>query len=139
MEFCAPTVPGSIAPYGVSSGCYLFSFDTRYLSTWVVTVDGMRLSPLSVDDLQYFETRFFLVPGEAAVYVDTHLSVLRQRTLCDGLIEDVTVINHGEDPVDVQVRVEAGCDFADLFDVKNGVPKKGTYLNRVEDGKLVLG
>ena len=33
----------------------LFSFDTRFLSRWVLTVDGERLSPLSVDDLQYFE------------------------------------------------------------------------------------
>ena len=42
----------------------LFSYDTRFLSTWVLTVDGERLNPLSVDDLQYFETRFFLVPGD---------------------------------------------------------------------------
>jgi hypothetical protein len=53
----------------------LFSYDTRYLSTWVLTVDGSRLSPLSVDDLQYLETRFFLVPGQAAVYVHAQVSV----------------------------------------------------------------
>ena len=41
----------------------LFSFDTRFLSKWVLTIDGQRLNPLSVDDLQYFESRFFLVPG----------------------------------------------------------------------------
>ena len=41
----------------------LFSFDTRFLSKWVLTIDGQRLNALSVDDLQYFETRFFLVPG----------------------------------------------------------------------------
>jgi len=117
----------------------LFSYDTRYLSKWVLTIDGVRLSALSVDDLQYFATRFFLVPGTAAIYIDAQLSVLRQRMLCDGVIEDVTVINHGEDPIDVRVRVDAGSDFADLFDVKNAQPKKGAYLNRVEDGQLVLG
>ena len=41
----------------------LFSFDTRFLSKWVLTIDGQRLNALSIDDLQYFETRFFLVPG----------------------------------------------------------------------------
>jgi glycogen debranching enzyme len=117
----------------------LFSFDTRYLSRWLLTIDGVRLSPLSVDDLQYYETRFFLVPGTAAPYVDAQLSVQRRRVLCDGLVEYVTVINHGDDPVDVRVRVEAGSDFADLFDVKNAQPKKGAYLNRVEGGQLVLG
>ena len=30
----------------------LFSFDTRFLSTWVLTLNGERLNPLSVDDLQ---------------------------------------------------------------------------------------
>ena len=40
----------------------LFSYDTRFLSTWSLTVDGTRLVPLSIDDLQYFETKFFLVP-----------------------------------------------------------------------------
>ena len=55
----------------------LFSFDTRFLSKWVLTVDGDRLTPLSVDDLQYFETRFFLVPGTGTVYVDAKLSVIR--------------------------------------------------------------
>ena len=44
----------------------LFSFDTRFLSKWVLTIDGQRLNALSIDDLQYFETRFFLVPGTGA-------------------------------------------------------------------------
>ena len=48
----------------------LFSFDTRFLSSWVLTVNGERLNALSVDDLQYFETRFFLVPGTGTVYID---------------------------------------------------------------------
>ena len=48
----------------------LFSFDMRFLSTWVLTVDGQRLNPLSTDDLHYFEARFFLVPGTGTVYID---------------------------------------------------------------------
>jgi glycogen debranching enzyme len=117
----------------------LFAFDTRFLSTWVLTVDGTRLSPLSVDDLQYYETQFFCVPGAAAVYVDAELSVGRHRTLHNGFVEDVVIANHSKDPVDLQVRVEAGSDFADMFDVKNNTPKKGAHLTEVEDGQLVLG
>jgi N-terminal domain of (some) glycogen debranching enzymes len=45
----------------------LFSNDTRFLSTWVLTIDGQRLTALSTDDLNYFETRFFLVPGTGTV------------------------------------------------------------------------
>ncbi len=46
----------------------LFSYDTRFLSKWVLTIDGQRLSALSVDDLHYWETRFFLTPGTGTVY-----------------------------------------------------------------------
>jgi glycogen debranching enzyme len=117
----------------------LFSFDTRFLSTWVLTVDGGRLTPLSVDDLHYYESRFFLVPGTPAVYVDAKLSVIRQRAVGDGFREDLTILNHDQKPVDLTVRVEAGCDFADLFEVKDTLAKKGTYYSRVDDGNLVLG
>ena len=70
--------------------------DTRFLSRWVLTVDGKRLNPLSVDDLQYFETRFFLVPGTGTVYVDAKLSVIRQRAVGGGFHEEITVLNHAE-------------------------------------------
>ncbi len=116
----------------------LFSFDTRFLSRWVLTVNGERLNPLSVDDLQYFETRFFLVPGTGTVYVDAKLSVIRQRAVGNGFHEELTLLNHLDEPVDLTVRVDAGCDFADLFEVKDALEKKGKHSARVEDGKLVL-
>jgi glycogen debranching enzyme len=116
----------------------LFSFDTRFLSRWVLTVDGDRLTALSTDDLQYFETRFFLVAGTGTVYVDAKLTVIRQRVVADGFREQLTVLNHDEKPVELAIRVDAGCDFADLFEVKDALAKKGTYSTRVEDGQLVL-
>jgi len=104
----------------------LFSFDTRFLSKWVLTIDDQRLNALSVDDLQYFETRFFLVPGTGTVYVDAKLSVIRSREVADGFHEAITIFNHDEKPVDLKVRVEAGSDFADLFEVKDALKKKGS-------------
>jgi len=112
----------------------LFSFDSRFLSRWVLTVDGQRLNPLSVDDLQYFETRFFLVPGTGTVYVDAKLSVIRRRAVGNGFHEELTLLNHEDKPVDLTVRLEAGSDFADLFEVKDALEKKGKYHTRIEDG-----
>jgi glycogen debranching enzyme len=117
----------------------LFSFDTRFLSKWVLTVNGERLHALSTDDLQYFETRFFLVPGTGTVYVDAKLSVMRRRAVGNGFQEELTILNHDDEPVDLIVRLEAASDFADLFEVKDALEKKGAYSSRVEDGKLVLG
>src|SRR6476646_8813729 len=97
----------------------LFSFDTRFLSKWILTLNGERLNPLSVDDLQYFETRFFLVPGTGTVYVDAKTTVIRQRAVANGFLEQLTVLNHDVKPVELTVRVEAASDFADLFEVKD--------------------
>jgi glycogen debranching enzyme len=116
----------------------LFSFDTRFLSKWVLTINGKRLNPLSVDALQYFETRFFLVPGTGTVYVDSKMSVIRERAVGDGFHEELTILNHDEIPVDLEVRIEANCDFADLFEVKDALKKKGTYHNHVDGDRLVL-
>jgi glycogen debranching enzyme len=116
----------------------LFSFDTRFLSKWVLTIDGSRLNSLSTDDLNYFETRFFLVPGTGTVYVDSKLSVIRQRAVGNGFHEDLTILNHDEAPVDLTVRIEAACDFADLFEVKDALQKKGRYSTSTTDGELVL-
>ena len=117
----------------------LFSFDTRFLSTWVLTINGERLNALSIDDLQYFETRFFLVPGTGTVYVDAKLSVIRRRAVGGGFHEELTILNHDDKPVDLDVRIEAGCDFADLFEVKDALKKKGKYSTRVDERPLVLG
>ena len=118
----------------------LFSFDTRFLSKWVLTIDGQRLNPLSVDDLQYFETRFFLVPGTGTVYVDAKLSVIRQRAVGGGFREALTILNHDDKAVSLDVRIAADSDFADLFEVKDALKKSGEYLRRIDDhGRLVLG
>jgi len=117
----------------------LFSFDTRFLSQWILTVNGQRLTPLSTDDLQYFETRFFLVPGTGTVYVDSKLSVIRRRAVGNGFREELRILNHDEKPVDLTIRIDAGSDFADLFEVKDALKKKGTYSARAKEGRLVLG
>ncbi len=116
----------------------LFSFDTRFLSKWVLTVDGTRLNALSTDDLQYFQARFFLVPGTGTVYVDSKLTAIRTRSVGDGFHEELVFINHDEKPVDLTVRIDAGADFADLFEVKDALKKKGTYSAEVADDHVRL-
>ncbi|MEW2379826.1 glycogen debranching N-terminal domain-containing protein [Micromonospora sp. NPDC047812] len=117
-----------------------FSLDTRFLSTWVLTVNGDRLTPLSYDDLQYYEARFFLVPGMATHYVDAKLSIVRERTVGGSFRETITILNHDEKPVDLEIRMEAASDFADLFQVKDEIlNKKGEIYTEVESDRLRLG
>ncbi|MEV1145574.1 glycogen debranching N-terminal domain-containing protein [Micromonospora sp. NPDC049799] len=118
----------------------LFSLDTRFLSTWVLTVNGERLTPLSYDDLQYYEARFFLVPGMATHYVDAKVSIIRERAVGGSFREQLTILNHDEKPVDLEIRMEAAADFADLFEVKDEIlNKKGESYTEVEPDRLRLG
>ncbi|MEU2614662.1 glycogen debranching N-terminal domain-containing protein [Micromonospora sp. NPDC007271] len=118
----------------------LFAIDTRFLSKWVLTVNGERLNSLSYDDLQYFEARFFLVPGMATHYVDAKLSIIRERAVCGSFRETLTILNHDEKAVDLEVRMDAGSDFADLFQVKDEIlNKKGEIYSEAEPDRLRLG
>ncbi|MEV6695251.1 glycogen debranching N-terminal domain-containing protein [Micromonospora sp. NPDC051196] len=118
----------------------LFSIDTRFLSKWVLTVNGERLNALSYDDLQYYESRFFLVPGLATHYVDAKLSIIRERAVGGSFRESITILNHDERAVDLEIRMEAASDFADLFEVKDEIlNKKGESYAEVEPDQLRLG
>lgn len=117
----------------------LFSRDTRFLSRWLLTVNGITPNVLSTDDLQYFSAQFFLVPSTETVYVDANLSIIRTRAVGDGFHEDLTILNLSPKPVELLVRIEAGADFADLFAVKDQIAQPGEHYTRVEPERLVLG
>jgi glycogen debranching enzyme len=117
----------------------LFADDTRFLSRWVFTVDGKRPTCLSTDDVQYYETQFFLAPTSGTVYVDSDLSIFRHRVVEQGFREELSILNHSAKPVSLDLRIEAGADFADLFEVKDALKKKGEHYRRAEADRLVLG
>ena len=117
----------------------LFAWDTRFLSRWLLMVDEQRPNVLSTDDLDYFYVQFFLVPGTGTVYVDSDLSIIRKRAVGNGFHEEVTILNHKSQPVELKLRVEAAADFADLFEVKDALKKRGEFYHRTESDRLVLG
>ena len=117
----------------------LFDNDTRFLSRWILTVNGKRPTPLSTDDVEYFAAQFFLAPTSGTIYVDADLSVMRSRSVSHGFKEELHILNHGSNSVDLELRIEADADFADLFEVKDAQKKVGSLYRRVEPDRLVLG
>ena len=119
----------------------LFDRDTRFLSRWVLTVGGQRLTTLSVDRTRYYSAQFFLAPGVASAYVNATLAVIRRRTVLDGFHEVVTLVNHDAEAIELEVVLEAAADFADLFEVKDATvdAKPGRTYRKVEADRLVLG
>ncbi|MDG4765765.1 glycogen debranching N-terminal domain-containing protein [Solwaraspora sp. WMMD406] len=128
---------GDILP-STDSPSGLFNDDTRYLSTWDLTIDGQRMHALSVDDLHYYELRFFLVPGEPTHYVDADISVIRQRSVGGGVfLEQLTVLNHRNVDAELRIRLDMGTDFADITALAD-VRKKGKTSTTVEQRTLRL-
>jgi glycogen debranching enzyme len=117
----------------------LFSYDTRFLNLWRLTVDGNPLTPLSVDDTQYFEATFFLIPATGSVYSESEVSVMRTRTIGSGFCEELKILNHADTAADLTVRIEVGSDFADLFEVKDSLAKAGTFDHNIQPNRLDLG
>jgi glycogen debranching enzyme len=126
-------VPSPSEPHG------LFHQDTRFLSCWRLTVGGDAPRILSTDDVNYFSAQFFLVPPAESFYDDAQFSIIRKRSVGDGFHEDVTVMNHAAEPLELELHLEAAADFADLFEVKDELAKAGEHYRNVEDGRLVLG
>src|SRR5919202_2664203 len=117
----------------------LFYRDTRFLSRWRLSLDDQPLEALSTDDVEYFAAQFFLVQPTGTIYENTSLPVVRQRFVGDGFHEDLVLLNHAPNPVEVTTRLEAAADFADLFEVKDALQKKGDLYREVRDHELVLG
>ncbi|MDG4795706.1 glycogen debranching N-terminal domain-containing protein [Micromonospora sp. WMMD1082] len=116
-----------------------FAHDTRFLSTWNLSINGEPLQALSIDDRLNFETRYFLVPGEPTHYVDAKVSVIRQQTVGASLTEHLTVINHCPTSIDLRLRLEVGADFADVTQLGRDVTRQGNHYARVEGERLLLG
>jgi len=116
----------------------LFFKDTRHLSHWVLTLNDARLDVLSTDTTEYYFAQFFCFPPTGTIYKNPNVSVIRRRFVGEGFTEEVTVANHDNSAHEIELRLEADTDFADLFEVKDALTKKGEYYREIREGRMVL-
>jgi glycogen debranching enzyme len=114
-----------------------FSEDTRFVSRWVLRVDAAELQLLGLDQDAHYAVRFFLAPG-VSPDVAAPFSVMRRRLVDHVWMEEVTVTNHRHTACDLAVTVEIDADFADLFEVKEGVVAAREVAFHHDDRTLVL-
>jgi glycogen debranching enzyme len=117
----------------------LFFKDMRHLSKWKLTIGGIPLDVLSTDSLEYYYAQHFCVPPTGTIYKNPTLSIVRRRFVGNGFVEDLSVLNHGTEPEEVELRLDVASDFCDLFEVKDSLKKKGKYYQQIRDKRLVLG
>src|SRR5438094_946530 len=90
----------------------LFAWDTRFLSKWILTINGTVPNVLSTDDLQYYLAQFFLVPGTGTIYVDSDVSIIRRRAAqwCGAPRQGPSLLDDHRS----QAEQQLGTDGADL-------------------------
>ena len=96
----------------------LFAHDTRFLSRWVLTINGARPLILSSRKVEYYSAAFFLRNPVAGDLAHDELSIGRERFVGDAMQEHIVVQNHSRRPLAFDLALELGNDFADIFAVK---------------------
>ncbi|HEY6624367.1 MAG TPA: glycogen debranching N-terminal domain-containing protein, partial [Acidimicrobiales bacterium] len=102
------------APHG------LFVRDTRILSRFEILINGAPTEPLAAVNDDPFSATFVSRCLPTTGRADSTLMVFRGRYVGQGMREDLRIRNFGSEPALCTVEVLIGCDFADLFAVKEG-------------------
>ncbi len=113
--FCICDDRGDV--HGETDG--FFCDDTRHLSVFRLSINGMRPLLLSSGKVEYFSAAFYLRNPLAGDLPQDSLSIVRTRFVGDGMQDRITIRNESMEPVSFQVEIEVASDFADIFAVKD--------------------
>ena len=109
---------GDVPPESVGG---LVHEDTRFLSRWELTLGGRPLSLLKSAQVDYDSAEFFLTNGDLPGLRANTAALRRVRFVGSGALEQLTVFNTGSDLIRFELRLACAADFADLFEIKDGV------------------
>jgi glycogen debranching enzyme len=120
-NFCVSDEAGDIV--GATDG--FFAFDTRFLSLFRLTVNGLPPLPLSHGKLAYFSAAFYLRNPVARGLESDSLTIARERFVGDGMEDSISIRSHARRTLAFDLTLEIGTDFADILTVKEHDPTLG--------------
>jgi len=114
--FCICDDVGDVGAWATSG---FFAEDTRFLSILKLTIDGKRPLLLTSDKVDYFSAAFYLRNSPSDRLEPDVVSIIRERFVGEAMQDHIVVQNQGMGPVSFELAIEVGCDFADIFAVKD--------------------
>lgn len=147
----APIDPGSVTLVEGSAFCIslpsgdmvrdhphgLFFRDTRFLSELNLRVNDRWPEPLSANIGDPFSATFVLQAQPEKGRADSNVVLTRQRYIGRGMREDIVLHNFSNEAAHCVLELELNCDFADLFEVKEGrVQKAGELAVDKANGRI---
>ncbi|HEV2086976.1 MAG TPA: glycogen debranching N-terminal domain-containing protein [Cryptosporangiaceae bacterium] len=134
VTFCIGARTGDIGGCAAEG---LFFRDTRFLSRLALTVNGRGLEPLATRAPAPYAATFVTRCPPRAGTADSTLLVIRRRYVGNGMLEEITIRNHGREAAAVALMANVGADFAGLFEVKEDrVRPRADIETTVQDGAL---
>ncbi|HET9848230.1 MAG TPA: glycogen debranching N-terminal domain-containing protein [Candidatus Dormibacteraeota bacterium] len=127
---------GDVEPSEMPNG--FFHGDMRHLSTWRLLVNGHPIHVLTSRTVDYYSAAIFATLASVSVGENPPISIRRDRFTAGGVHEDLTVENHSDQPQAITIEVHYGTDFADLFEVKDHMPKRGQLRTAVDGSSARL-
>ncbi|MBU6454830.1 MAG: amylo-alpha-1,6-glucosidase, partial [Cyanobacteria bacterium REEB67] len=103
-----------------------YRYDTRHLSQWEVTLDGVGLSLLSSDVEKGYAGSFLYTNPQTPNIAQQKIMVQRQLVIDDVVAERMVIENFDSSEVTFDLCIKYQSDFADMFEVRG--------LNRTERG-----
>ncbi|HIQ06200.1 MAG TPA: amylo-alpha-1,6-glucosidase [Anaerolineae bacterium] len=108
----------------------LYWRDTRFLSGYDLHLNGHPPIPLAVSAGSRYTADFLLTNPAFPDIPRGTLELHRQRLICGGLHERMTLINHHPSPVTLTLTLTLAADFRDIFLVRgNHVGERGQRLS----------
>ena len=100
----------------------LYFFDTRMISAWQLSANGVSWDLLNSGTPTYYLARIYLtnrtIATETGDIPEKTLSLVVSRRIGGGIHEDFDITNHGAQPVRFNLEILLRSDFADVFEVK---------------------
>lgn len=122
------------SPYGNG----LYKDDTRYLSRWDISINGMDTILLSADCQKGYAGTFCYANKSFGDVPEQSILLKREVVITDALREKYTITNFHKIPVLVELSINFDADFADMFEVRGQKRQKrgkrmATMLSKERD------
>jgi glycogen debranching enzyme len=107
--------------------------DTRFIGTWVLTMNGQALQVLTSSEVDYYSAAFFLTNPELDDAAKNDLAIRRTRFVGASVQEKLSIHNYADRPIRFELRLTVGTDFADLFEIKDVVRNRSGQITTQND------
>ena len=118
----------------------LFAADTRFLSRYVLLLDGSAPELLRSGSVGSNRADIYATHARGGAAPGNAIGLRRRRTLGSSFVEQIELTNHGLEAVEVELSLAIDVDFADIFEVRGFLAEEPPEraAGHVEAGQVVF-